>query len=952
MSNHPPTPSAGPATDSRGEFWSLRIAQQIGLPESLNRIRVMAPEEEGALGAAVWKEVEIFGEDRKGNIVITPYRLDRTLWQKQVKKSEGAVMGGFKVVTYQVKRLREPKGDMKYQYPDGKVFDDSSPLPFFPPQLLEKFEKAVPIKTLVLTEGYFKAMKAQLCGIDCVGLPSITIFKEKGAERKGQLAPDIAKIIQVCSVKNVIILWDGDCRNFSQKDLEKGHDLTRRPYTFHKMAVELRERLKEYNVDTYFAAVRSEELPNKPKGIDDLLCDMVGDESKVAGDLLNFDGEPWYFHRMKLDSANLLYRWFALESVEDFFELHKQRLHNLSFYFRKKLVKAMGNELMQQEEYDFLPEGVDPGEFEQFGFYEQNCCYFMRINGNTTMPVSNFTMRSLFLIRGTDPKRVIELTNKFGAQITIAFEVADLVGLSAFKVKVEGRGNFLFYGKEEHLGKIKMKLFLQERDCLEIETLGWQNSRGFWAWANGIYTPGGEFLPVDAYGMVAVGDENYYLPMFSASAADVVEEYRGYRKFSHNPNSKATFNRWAQQFLRVYGDNGKIGILFYLVAIYRDIIYSLTRCTPLLFLFGQRGSGKGTMANSLMCLLGEPQDPLMLGGSSTVIGFMRKLAQLNNAIVWLDEFKNDIGEKKIESLKNIWDGIGTERGKKSNDNRTEVTKVTSAAMLSGQEMPNVEPALFSRVVLLEFYRADGYTEADIEAYNNLRKMEMEGLTSVTLELLSHRDHVEEKFIKYFEGVQRNLRKQIQDDKIEITERQVTNTSIFLTMALIMSEVVTLPAEMNDVGAVLYDRMKKQSFLMSASNEVQVFFEYVVFLLSTHQIVYGKDIQIRDRTLYLRLASIYGLYRDSARKQGVKPLDKGTLVRYFEQSKAFDRELTYDNTGKMRNIRFEGLVHPTNSYAFSYSILQDLYGVDIWANVTHQKEASENEDFMQISTHSS
>ena len=127
------------------------------------------------------------------------------------------------------------------------------------------------------------------------------------------------------------------------------------------------------------------------------------------------------------------------------------------------------------------------------------------------------------------------------------------------------------------------------------------------------------------------------------------------------------------------------------------------------------------MANSLMALFGTPQDPLMLGGASTVVGFMRKLGQFSNAITWLDEYKNDIGEKKIESLKNIWDRVGYERGTKDQTNKTQTTPVTSSAIISGQEMPNVEPALFSRTVLCEF-RASQRSQQEVNDFNTLRRM--------------------------------------------------------------------------------------------------------------------------------------------------------------------------------------------------------------------------------------
>jgi hypothetical protein len=57
--------------------------------------------------------------------------------------------------------------------------------------LVEKFEQKKPIKTLFLVEGYFKAFKAAMCGMDIIGLSSITHMKDKD---KGNLHEDILKL--------------------------------------------------------------------------------------------------------------------------------------------------------------------------------------------------------------------------------------------------------------------------------------------------------------------------------------------------------------------------------------------------------------------------------------------------------------------------------------------------------------------------------------------------------------------------------------------------------------------------------------------------------------------------------------------------------------------------------------------------------------------------------------
>lgn len=567
-----------------------------------------------------------------------------------------------------------------------------------------------------------------------------------------------------------------------------------------------------------------------------------------------------------------------------------------------------------------LPKGVNVTEAIVFGFYEHKHRYWMRRKEQQFDPVSNFTMKVQYLIQGANPKRIVEITNVHGRKTTIDFEVEDLISIERFKAKVEGQGNYLFEGKATDLARIKNKLYELEKPATEISRLG-QYKQSFFAFANGIFT-GKDFIPVDEKGMCKVGEQHYYIPVFGETRADDDDDLRNYRRFLHR-ESAVTFEQWGKLFVKVYGDNGKVGMAFYFYCLFSDLIFDKTKAAPMLFLFGQRGSGKGAMANSIMSLYGYPQDPLMLGGASTVVGFMRKLGQFSNAIVWLDEYKNDIGERKIESLKNIWDRVGYERGVKDASNKTQTTPVTSSAIISGQEIPNVEPALFSRTVLCEF-RAMQRTQSEVNLFNELRKLEEIGITSITLEVLQHRDLIKEKFFQLYNEISARLRLGLGDQ--DVIERQIINYSILIAVTMVLEEKIQMPFQSGDLMRIAEQFIMRQRDMMKQSNEVQVFFEMVQYLLQNGLISTEKDIMISKGQVKLRLVSIMGLYREHARKQGLRPLDKGTLMNYIQTSEAYcKREST-------QNHRFPGLQNPTSAQVFLQADIKRLYSVDLSENL--------------------
>lgn len=601
-------------------------------------------------------------------------------------------------------------------------------------------------------------------------------------------------------------------------------------------------------------------------------------------------------------------------------------------------ISTTGIESVQQEidnhdeEYyvlkNHLPKGVNIKDAIDYGFYEYKNRYWVRRKGDSFEPVSNFTISVKYLIVGANPKRIVEINNVYNKHTTIDFMIEDLISLDKFKQRVESQGNYLFEGSAKDLAKIKMKLFNLEKPSIEIGRLGQYKDR-FYTWANGIYY-NGQFMPIDEAGMVAVEGENYFIPVLGSTRSDDDEDLRNYRRFQHKPATPVTFSTWAKLFHQVYGENGSMGISFALYALFSDIIFDRTKAAPMMFLFGQRGSGKGTMANSLLCMFGVPQDPLMLGGASTVVGFMRKLGQFSNAITWLDEYKNDIGEKKIESLKNIWDRIGYERGVKDSSNRTQTTPVTSSAIISGQEMPNVEPALFSRTVLCEF-RGSQHTQDAVNLFNRLRLMEESGITDITITLLQYRPYVRERFQPYYNEIATVLRSAFASENV--IERMIVNYAIFITMTRIIGEQLELPFTWQEVLQTSEKYIKRQAAMMSTANEVQQFFEMVAFLLSTGVISNGKDIMVKGGSIYLRMVTIFPMYRDYSRRQGLKAIDRGTLINYLQNSEAYLVE-----ESKQSSHRFPDLANPTNAHVFNQFIVEQQYNTDfrpIIQNVENQ-----------------
>lgn len=333
-------------------FFKNRLAP-LGVTDENNKFTVYDSEAEFPRPSHF--DVPIFSDDAQGNIQILYWNIEGELL-KYFKSGDGkmsAVNGVWK--NYMLKRLKEPKGDMKYQMPQGQPT-----APWFHPSLCEKYKAGETIETLYLTEGVFKAWAGCEHGVDVVGLTSITHYADK--ERK--LHGDIVKLIERCKVEKVVVLWDGDCLNISEKDLTRREPLTRRPVGFYKAAktVSLLVSKIKFAKSRQFPSVflmhpNSHTMPNAPKGLDDVLIEpeMQAAKTAVLIELKAVDivgGRFWSCINIT-ESSRDLFRHFGLHDVNVFYDRHKLKIGNNEWYFHEDKYKYND----QKEELELLMPG-------------------------------------------------------------------------------------------------------------------------------------------------------------------------------------------------------------------------------------------------------------------------------------------------------------------------------------------------------------------------------------------------------------------------------------------------------------------------------------------------------------------------------------------------------------------------------------------------------------------
>lgn len=344
------------------------------------------------------KGIDIYFFDLHGNVI---YFEDKAKeYNRQCKTTN---------TEYKITRLSEPKGDMKYKFPSGV----GETFPWIPPALVNKYKKREVIRTLYLTEGAFKAFKASLHGLDIVGLTSITHYKSSN----GMMYKDVIRLIQDCKVENVVMLYDADCLNISQKDLVAGEDISRRPNTFYNSMVSIYNLLLEFDVNIFFAHILND-IEGNPKGLDDLYIAMKGHEELVTNDLLSLSRINSFTYKLNLrTNFKRLKSYFGLGNHVSFFEKHKEEIKNNggSFVFFGSKYKLETDDRTGE----ILPTLLFPSDLNKF--FRCGDDYFELVDTPTPFGETEqkLTKRSITTIKDDFGKDAIKHIKKYKAFVNI-----------------------------------------------------------------------------------------------------------------------------------------------------------------------------------------------------------------------------------------------------------------------------------------------------------------------------------------------------------------------------------------------------------------------------------------------------------------------------------------------------------------------------------------------------
>lgn len=569
----------------------------------------------------------------------------------------------------------------------------------------------------------------------------------------------------------------------------------------------------------------------------------------------------------------------------------------------------------------------DLDSIREYHHFEYNNCYFFATYerddmGNPKNCVlerkSNFVMRILYHItRGKINKRVIVLKNNRGREVVMDVETEQITSFNKFKVITEGSGNFLFEGGQTDLMKIKNKLFEEEKPCLQIDTLGW-NKKGFFTFSNGIYNS--KFIPVDKYGIVQYDEFNYYIPYHPETEESLSLNEK---KFAFK-DSPVTWAQWAPLYYKSFGEAAMPALVFGVATLYSDAIFGFKNNFPMLFLYGEGGSGKSTVVNFLQYLFGSPQPALKLSEkANTDKAKIRKLAQFSNALACMEEYINDLDMSVKKTITGLYDRLGYERGTLESKFGTETVPIQSTVIITGNEYPDDDP-LLQRLIILD-YNHNQRTEEVVKVFDKLVQLNRLGITTVTGQMLQYRDSIIANFDREYREQFVEFKKAYKGPSVP--DRMIENNALLLAIyKIIRNAGREWPFEYATFRDYLLRTLASQADKRDTGAVLQRFWDLILSMLNKGTIRNGREIKIDGNEVRIRFKEIHLLYlREHWDVYKSRGLAANTLLQKLKDSPAFKQPKA--------NERFEGIANPTSSYVFDY----DKTGVDLLSVLDYKNQ---------------
>lgn len=527
--------------------------------------------------------------------------------------------------------------------------------------------------TLVICEGELKAAAMWQLGWRAVGLGGISTFS-------GELFDRIEYVINEIKPNKTIVLFDTEVQTDPSTANYKDHFSKRYRQLIYAYIISKKIQLKFENIKSLVAQLPEEWMIENKADIDGCLA--------------------------------------AGRTDEEFKIILKDAVDPETF---RKIIKV------DKEHYPIVERRMERA-FNRANIWTKDNCYYAnkieRIKGEqikTPIEISNFTVKlKNSIIKQGKTYRSIDLISRFGdARKNVIINEVQLSSVNRFKEFLISQGDFMWKGSEMHLSSMVEDMFLDNLDIpINIcDYVGRDEANKMWIYDNMIIRDDGKIIKPDKEGIIwdSVG--------YKVDPINILNVKTSLPKiYDGEINAKEIVdNMWI-----AYQLPGLVSLCWAIATVFSNDIVKTYQAFPILFIYGEKESGKSTLSDILMEICGMPSSsPANNICETTQVGMTRLLSYYHSIPVRFDEYRESDKKTsdKLSLLRSIYNRQGAGKGIRETFGIRQV-EINAPMMLIGEQFPT-DPALASRIVLCQLALKDK-SPATIKAlkwlYSNKEKL--------------------------------------------------------------------------------------------------------------------------------------------------------------------------------------------------------------------------------------
>ena len=479
-------------------------------------------------------------------------------------------------------------------------------------------------------------------------------------------------------------------------------------------------------------------------------------------------------------------------------------------------------------------------DYKEFGFYVKNSRYFTKkAKGDhwLNVEISDCIFKFLYRLNNDAGTRLVKVqqTRINGKQKRELIEVSsDELSKEKFKKILYTKG-FNFIGSTYNLDKIVMYNTHQELQANVIETLGQQTDQNIYFFSDCAINSKNEIVYPNSLGIIESSGTTYYLPTASPAYPEN-NKSNELTKFKYR-SSDISFERFAELFYKSNQESGSVGIQFYILSLFRDIVFDCLDYFPYLYLYGEAGGGKTSYIDTVLALFGDKSKGHGLK-NITQAGLSRIASQKRNGVIYYKEYKKDVPNYVEDYLKTGYDGQSRTLSLKGTGNQTVSFGIESAGIIDSNFLPTNETAVFDRMIILDFEK-NNFTDEQTKAYLELKGYMNKGMAQITRELLKHRELFKEKFKETFYKALDYLKQTKELKKKFPRERIIQHIALVLTPYHILHEKISFPFSFEMLENTIITHAEKQNEKLYEFKPTTVFWQALSFFKGEYKVVKFK-----------------------------------------------------------------------------------------------------------------